>query len=152
MDKRLDIACLKLSSNSSKVLRELSCSLKSMKTSRSISLLVGEMHDAVKEAGEALESFANKLEPSSIPTPTASEANEEKQKSILTATASAVREIMPIMVAASLLIEISARIDQVVHAADTLSKLAGFHTVAVKGKNSSPAHQPQENVMQALQV
>lgn len=139
---------MKLSSESSKVLKELSSSVKLMKSSQSIDLLVEEMSNAVEQLHDALRSFPNQLTRAAIE-PAAEDATEEKKHSISVATTLPVMEVLPLITVASLLIEISARIDGVVDAVRTLADLAGFESVE-KEKPLSPNHQEQED-MKAFQ-
>ncbi|WOL10043.1 aluminum-activated malate transporter 10-like [Canna indica] len=132
--KNLGNACMRLGAGSSKVLKELAISLKSMRKSQKLGLLIEEMKDAVQEVRGALESFAVQLivPPNST---SAEGATEEKQQSAVAAVSiKQLMETMPAITVASLLIEISERIDGVVEAVNTLADLACFESVDIEGK------------------
>ncbi|XP_008806969.3 aluminum-activated malate transporter 10-like [Phoenix dactylifera] len=145
--KHLREVCMKLSSASSKVLKELSSSIKSMKRSQSIDFSVEEMSNAVEELHDALRSFPNQFTQEADEP--AVEATEEKKHSISVTTTLPAIELLPLITVASLLIEISARIEGVVDAVHTLADLAGFDSVE-KEKPLSPTHQEQQD-MKAIQ-
>ncbi|KAG1354553.1 Aluminum-activated malate transporter 10 [Cocos nucifera] len=142
--KHLREVCAKLSSESSKVLKELSSSMKSMKRSQNIDLLVEEMSNAVEELHNALRSFPNQLTQAAVQ-PAVEATEEKKRDSISVTTTLPVMEVLPLITVASLLIEISARIDGVVDAVRTLADLAGFESVKNE-KPLSPIHQEQEDM------
>ncbi|XP_074573644.1 LOW QUALITY PROTEIN: aluminum-activated malate transporter 10-like [Curcuma longa] len=127
MKSHLRESCVKLSSDSSKILRELSSSIKSMKESRSIQSLVVEMKNGVQELQVALRS---------LPT------NHVKKHR---ATVS-LMEAMPVVTAASLLIEVSDRIEGVVEAVGLLGRLASFEPTDRKKASSSPVVPQDESV------
>ncbi|WOK99010.1 aluminum-activated malate transporter 10-like [Canna indica] len=125
--------CLRLSRDSSKVLKQLSSSFESMKESPSIGLLVGEMNDGVKELGVALRSL-----PRYLTREAADEIDGDKKQGAPSATATvSVFEAMPLMAVASLLMQVSERVEEVVEAVAALAKLASFETARDHKKSSS---------------
>lgn len=148
MKKHLRDACMKLSSDSSKVLKELSSSIKLMKRSKSIDALVGEMKNAVHELQNAFASLPNHLTQTTASSPIES-TEGKKNSNISIADGVALMEAMPLMTIASLLIEISARIQGVVDAVGTLATLAHFE--GIRNEKSSSKVQAEEQEDKALQ-
>ncbi|CAD5168145.1 unnamed protein product [Musa acuminata subsp. malaccensis] len=148
MKKHLRDACMKLSSDSSKVLKELSSSIKLMKRSKSIDALVGEMKNAVHELQNAFASLPNHLTQTTASSPIES-TEGKKNSNISIADGVALMEAMPLMTIASLLIEISARIQGVVDAVGTLATLARFE--GIRNEKSSSKVQAEEQEDKALQ-
>ncbi|KAG6466769.1 aluminum-activated malate transporter 10-like [Zingiber officinale] len=111
-------ASIKLSLDSSNVLKELSSSIMSMKESRSIHCLVVEMKNGVQELQVALRS---------LPTD-----HVKKHRATLS-----LMEAMPLVTAASLLIEVSERVESVVEAVGVLARLASFEPSLDRKKASS---------------
>lgn len=99
LKEHLSDACLRVSSECSKVLKECGSSIKSMQRSRIIDFLVGEMKDAVQELHDTLKR----------PSATAP-----------------FMEALPVITIASLLIEITTRVDGIVSAVDKLATVANF--------------------------
>ncbi|KAG8659013.1 aluminum-activated malate transporter 10 isoform X2 [Manihot esculenta] len=123
--KHLSTACLRVSSTSSSVIRELAEIIKSMKRSSNVDFFIEEMNIAVEELQEALKSL------SKLPNPPESK-NTETAASVAIETVPLV-EVMPAVTFASLMIEISARIKGIVKAVKELAKVAEFK-VAVENK------------------
>ncbi|WOL06264.1 aluminum-activated malate transporter 10-like [Canna indica] len=143
MKKHLRDVCLRLSSASSKVLKELSSSIMSMTESRSTQVLVSEMNDAVQELQVALRSL-----PKQISQPIAVAAEDEsqvlKKHPVPRVNTVSIMEAMPLITTASLLIEVSERIEGVVDAVGTLARLACFEYVD-QGKKTCSAVVPQDD-------
>ncbi|THU47703.1 hypothetical protein C4D60_Mb09t18430 [Musa balbisiana] len=148
MKKHLRDACMKLSSDSSKVLKELSSSIKLMKRSKSIDALVGEMKNAVHELQNSFASLPNHQTQTTASSPIES-TEGKKNSNISIADGVALMEAMPLMTIASLLIEISARIQGVVDAVGTLATLARFE--GIRNEKSSSKVQAEEQEDKALQ-
>lgn len=97
------------------VLKELSKSIKEMAQSSSLDLLVCDMNLAVQDLQDALRSLPSQL--------------QEKAQGQNVATMP-LMEVLPVITVASLLTEISVRIEGVVDAVDSLRELAGFKPVS----------------------
>lgn len=122
MKSHLREVCVKLSLDSSKVLKELSSSIKE---SRSIHCSVVEMKNGVQELQVALRSLPNLLSIAGA---------EETSKHRVTVS---LMEAMPVVTAASLLIEVSERLEGVVEAVGVLGRLASFEPSDRKKASSS---------------
>ncbi|KAK6262694.1 hypothetical protein QUC31_008510 [Theobroma cacao] len=149
--KHLSISCLKVSSSSSSTIRELAETVKTMKKSSTIDLLVGEMNTAVQELQNDLKSLSYLLNPSTIP-------ENKKMKTSMEATATVpLMEIIPVVTLASILIEIAVRIEALVGAVKELAKLADFATHDDKSKQTKtkdkfvPDEKQSEGTMKAFQ-
>lgn len=130
--KHLSTSCLKVSSSSSSAMRELAETVKTMKKSSTIDLLVGEMNSAVEELRNDLTSLCHLLNPSAAP------ENKESVTASMEAKIATVplMEIIPVVTLASILIEIAMRIEALVDAVEELAKLAGFGTQDDKSNQS----------------
>ncbi|XP_042405011.1 aluminum-activated malate transporter 10-like [Zingiber officinale] len=144
LKKHLRDACVKLSSDSSKVLRELSSSISMMKRSPSINLFVEEMKLAVQELQIALSSLPDRL----LLTQATTQSKDEENKSS-GAAALSLLDIVPLMTMASLLIETSSRIEGVVDAVGTLANITCFRSIGIDKSSSKVQDEGQE--MKALQ-
>ncbi|XP_042467312.1 aluminum-activated malate transporter 10-like [Zingiber officinale] len=147
-DKHLRDACMKLNSDSSKVLKELSSSVKTTKKSPSVDLLVGEMKNSVEELQISLSSLA---EASTQPRPAESSELENENSSDVDECDVAVvlmplTEAMAVVTMASLLIEISARIEGVVEAVAALAELACFKPIGDDKSRSKVQAEEQEEM------
>ncbi|KAK1559220.1 hypothetical protein Q3G72_012014 [Acer saccharum] len=132
--------CLRLSTTSSNVLKELTSTMKTMKKSSKIELLVGEMSFAVEELRNAMKSIPNHL---IITTQSSSEAHhgEANTEPITKITApSPFMEIIPLATMVSMLIENAARIEGIVKAVDELAAMAKFKPVTDKKPNHTHTH------------
>ena len=123
--KHLNNSSLKVSSNSSSVIRELAITIKTMKKSSNIHSLVGEMNSAVQELQNDLKSLPKLFNP-----PSMLEADTPENKKIEPISRTMVKmplmEIVPLLTLASLLIEIATRISGIVDAVGELENLAEF--------------------------
>ncbi|XVF12906.1 hypothetical protein REPUB_Repub08aG0160300 [Reevesia pubescens] len=130
--KHLSTSCLKVSSSSSNAIRELAETVKKMKKSSTIDLLVEEMNSAVQELQNDLKSLSHLLNPSLIP------ENKILETACMEATTATVPliEIIPMVTLASILIEIATRIEALVNAVEELAKLAEFGINDDKSKQS----------------
>ncbi|KAF5734959.1 hypothetical protein HS088_TW15G00458 [Tripterygium wilfordii] len=98
--KHVSDTCLRVSSNASSVIRELAETIKTMKRSSTIDVLVGEMNSSVQELQEDLKSLPQNETP--------------------------IIDMIPVLTCVSLLIEIANRVEAIVDAVKELSKLADF--------------------------
>ncbi|XP_024010491.1 aluminum-activated malate transporter 10 [Eutrema salsugineum] len=116
-------ACMKLSSASSKILRELADMMKNTRKSSKMDFLVFDMNSAVQELQETLKTVpieTNKPE-EEVP----SEENKKGDSEDRTMPMS-LHEVLPVATLVSLLIENAARIQTTVEAVDELANLADF--------------------------
>ena len=142
-----------MSSSSSSAIRELAETVKTMKKSSTIDLLVGEMNSAVQELQNDLKSLSHLLNPSADP------ENKKLETACMEATTTTVplMEIIPVVTLASIIIEISVRIESLVDAVEELAKLAEFPTRDDKSKQSKMKdkivsdEEKAEGTMKALQ-
>lgn len=116
--KHISNICLKVSSNSSGVIRELAMTIKTMKKSSKIHFLVGDMNNAVQELQINLKALP-KLE-------TAENKTTEDQPASKTVVAMPLMDIIPLVTLTSLLTEIVTRINGIVDAVEELADLAQF--------------------------
>ncbi|KAK2650032.1 hypothetical protein Ddye_017521 [Dipteronia dyeriana] len=132
--------CLRLSTTSSNVLQELTSTMKTMKKSSKIELLVGEMSFAVEELRNAMKSIPNHL---IITTPSSSEAHPGEANTDpmtkITATPPFM-EILPLATIVSMLIQSAARIEGIVNEVDELAAMAEFKPATDKKPNHTRTH------------
>ncbi|KAF6153670.1 hypothetical protein GIB67_000903 [Kingdonia uniflora] len=114
----LSEVCMRLSSHSSNVLKELAQMTKSMKKSTKIDFAIGEMNGAVLDLQDALKSLPTQLTPP-----------PQTNTAVLAPTAVPLIEVAPLVTVASLLIEIASRVEGVFASVDELSRLANFKAV-----------------------
>ena len=124
--KHLNNISLKVSSISSSVIKELASTIKTMKKSSNIHSWVGEMNSAVQGLQNDLKSLPKLFNP-----PSKSEAETAAEIKKIDPTSRTMvtlplMEIIPLVTLASLLIEISTRINGIVDAVEELSNLAEF--------------------------
>ncbi|KAL6004455.1 hypothetical protein ACLOJK_005008 [Asimina triloba] len=133
--KHLRDAFTRLSSKSCEVLKELAVTLKTMRRSSKIEFLVGETHAAVQHLQNALKSIPDDLKHMVLQSPTsATEARLETGTSPAAASKpnnynnkiAWMETVLPLITLTSLIIEITARIEGVVHEVDELARLADF--------------------------
>nr|XP_028948088.1 uncharacterized protein LOC114820920 [Malus domestica] len=127
---------IKVSSDSSMVIKELARTMKTMKKSSAIDLLVGEMNNSVLELQEDLKSLP-KLFINPQPLLQEPESPENNNKTKAEAAAVALMDIIPLGTLTSLLIEIVARIEGMVSAVQELAKLAEFKAVGDRKANQN---------------
>ncbi|KAM5561648.1 hypothetical protein ABKV19_022310 [Rosa sericea] len=129
--KHMSNISLKVSSESSRVIKELARTMKTMKKSSTIDYLVGEMNNAVLELQEDLKSlptlFIN-------PQPLQGADCPEKRNP----GAVALMDIMPLVTLASLLIEIGTRIEGMVNAVEELAEMGEYKSVADEKNQNQP--------------
>lgn len=124
MKKHLSNIAMKVSSDSSVVIKELARSMKTMKKSSTIDFLVGEMNNSVVELQEDLKSLPSLFIPQQQQE---AESPENKNTEQSGSTKSVpLMEIIPLVTLASLLIEIVVRIEGMVSAVEELAELAEF--------------------------
>ncbi|XP_078167076.1 aluminum activated malate transporter family protein [Carex rostrata] len=107
--------CKKLVTQCAMVLKELSKSIKEMAQSSSLDLLVYDMNMAVQDLQDALRSLPSQL---------------QEKAQVQNVATMPLMEVLPVITVASLLTEISVRIEGIVDAVDSLRELAGFKPVS----------------------
>ncbi|KAH1114646.1 hypothetical protein J1N35_008024 [Gossypium stocksii] len=132
--KHLSTSCLKVSSSSSSAIKELSESVKKMNKSPTIDLLVEEMNSTVEELHNDLKSLSHLLNPSTT-----------AENQISATGLVPFMEIIPVVTLASILIEISPRIEALVGSVEELVKES-----EMKDKIAAKEEKP-EGTMKALQ-
>lgn len=130
---------MKLSSHSSRVLKELVEIIKSMKMSSVIDFSVGEMNSAVEDLQTTLKSLSTQLISHPL---TVVEVKDNPIISTTTEITVPFIDVIPIVTLSSLLIEITTRIEKIVEAVDELSRMANFKLATEHKKQN---HQPKQN-------
>ncbi|XP_077243108.1 aluminum activated malate transporter family protein [Tasmannia lanceolata] len=156
MKKYLSSACLRLSYNSSNVLRELAESTKNMRKSSSIDVLIEEMNSAIEDVQNALKSLPHQvIQP---PPPPQIEAAEKEKLQFIPTRSLPLIDVMPLATIVSLLIEIASRIEGIVDEVDELAGLVDFKpAMDEKPKQNQPTikthseEQGQQEDIKALQ-
>ncbi|KAJ4840918.1 hypothetical protein Tsubulata_001114 [Turnera subulata] len=122
--KHMSNNCRKVSSNSCSVIKELVKTMKTMKKSSTIDLLVEEMNSTVQDLQNDLKHLSNAFNQPESPIP------EDKKTETNTTTSAATTipliEVIPIVTFASLLAEVAARVQDIADAVEELGKLAEF--------------------------
>nr|VDC81130.1 unnamed protein product [Brassica rapa] len=129
--KHFGQACVKLSSASSKILRELAEMINNTRKSSKMDFLVFDMNTAVHELREIL-----KTVPVATNKPEEGDSNEDRTMPM------SVHEVLPVATLVSLLIENAARIQKTVEAVDELANLADFKQDSKKKTGDNKAKQP----------
>ncbi|KAG6515473.1 aluminum-activated malate transporter 10-like [Zingiber officinale] len=144
MKSHLRGVCVKLSSDSSKVLKELARSIRSMEESRSIPCLVTEMKRGAQELQAALRSLPEQLMSAGGEEETTADGGGGENQRVTVS----LMEGMPIITAACLLAEVSERVEGVVEAVGALAALArfdrkkaAFASVAPQDESATPQRQ-----------
>ncbi|KAJ6705371.1 ALUMINUM ACTIVATED MALATE TRANSPORTER FAMILY PROTEIN [Salix purpurea] len=132
--KHLSNICLKVSSNSSCVIKELAKTIKTLKKSSSIDFLVEEMSDAVQDLQNEIKSLPNLLRPAELLLPKSKETEKTTSPIYLL-------EVIPVVILVSLLIETSSRIQDIVKTVEELANAAEF-----KAEDDDKAKQNQANM------
>ncbi|KAH7668470.1 Aluminum-activated malate transporter protein [Dioscorea alata] len=125
--KHLSAVCMKVSSEASKVLKEMVNSVMTMTKSPCIDLLVGEMNIAVEELHSAMRTLSDSITRSS-------------------AVSVSFVETLPLITIASLVIEVCTRVEAIVDSVEELASLAGFKPVAISNETQ------EQDAMKAVHV
>lgn len=146
--KLLSNTCLRVSSNSSSVVKELAKTIKTMKKSSTIDLLVEEMNAAVKKLKDDLKSLS--LSEAGI------SENKKTEKTSKPAAAVPLMGMISMVSFASLQIEIASRIESIVEAVEELANLAGFELSEKNKQNQAnikvaPNEQNDEETVKTFQ-
>ena len=150
---------MKLGANCASVIRELATTIRKMKKSSKLDILVTQMNSAAQELRSLLNSYPNLVNaPShnakiSTQTETASPDDQAAKIEI------PLMEIIQVVTVASLLIEIVARVEGIVENVEELSVLANFQAeMCVKSKQHtsdskvSPDQQNDDEPVRTLQM
>ncbi|KAJ4711827.1 putative Aluminum activated malate transporter family protein [Melia azedarach] len=121
----LSNTCLKVSSTSSRVIKELANAIKTMKKSSTVELLVGEMNTAVKELQNDLKSLSGLCNPTQQ-SEAATPENKKTEKISKQMATIPLMGMISMVTFASLQIEIALRIESLVEAVEELGELAKF--------------------------
>ncbi|KAL3536682.1 hypothetical protein ACH5RR_000048 [Cinchona calisaya] len=126
LKKHLGGICKKLSSSSSDILKELAIMMRTMTKSSRIGLVVEEMNFSVEDLQNALKSLPNQSV--SSPEVTAADSCNDTEEGEPNTKPQIVplMEIVPLVTAASLLIEIAAKVEGIVEATNHLASRAEF--------------------------
>ncbi|KAK6935583.1 Aluminum-activated malate transporter [Dillenia turbinata] len=126
LKKQLSNICLRVGSSCSSATKELAMTLKTMKKSAKTEFSIEELRSSVKDLQKELKSLPQSLV-NQLHTAKAQQSAENEQKErVSTSTAVSLVEIIPLASFASLLIEVSVRIEGIAFAVDELAKLADF--------------------------
>ncbi|KAK3228135.1 hypothetical protein Dsin_007997 [Dipteronia sinensis] len=149
--KHLRNTCLIVGSNSSGVIKELAKTIKTMKKSNTIDLLVGEMNSAVQELQNDLKSLSCLSNSDSPPFQEESETpgNKKTEKPQKATATIPLMGVISVVTFASLLIEIVSRTEAIVKAVEELSNLAEFEVTV--SKQNQP-NQKDEHTMHTSQM
>lgn len=128
LKKHFRDVCTRLSCYSTNVIKELAIIMKTMTKSSSIHVSIGEMNLAVQELQNAMKSFPNQLV---LPMPQAS-SDDGCKGEMIRPNIVPLLEILPLATAASLLVEIAARIEGIVEQVDELADQAEFNLTSNK--------------------
>ncbi|KAK3036069.1 hypothetical protein RJ639_029822 [Escallonia herrerae] len=131
LKKHFNDVCMRLSSHSSNVLKELGNTMKSMTKSSKTESSVREMNFTVEELQSALKSLPYQL--ALFTSPALEASNNGKDEAPTEPSKVPLLEILPVTTVASLLIEIAARIEGIVEEVDELANQAEFKPASKKG-------------------
>lgn len=140
--KHFGEACMKLSSASSKILRELADMMKNTRKSSKMDFLVFDMNSAVQELQETLKTVpieTNKPEEKEAPS---EEDNDKGDNSEDSTMSMSLHDVLPVATLVTLLIENAARIQTTVEAIEELANLADFEQDSKKKTGDSNTKQP----------
>ncbi|CAN4077498.1 unnamed protein product [Withania somnifera] len=123
LKNKLTNTCQQVSSSTTEILKELALSMKTMRKSSRMDMLIQEKNSAIQELETLMESGLIIIQ--------LKEAKNEKdvqEKPVIRTSTNVIPlvEIIPTATFASLVIEIAMRIEEIVDAVDELSKLAKF--------------------------
>lgn len=125
LKKPLNDVCMRLGTTSSKVLKEMSSMIKTMKKSTKLDILVDEMNSSVEGLQNALKIFPS-YQHIPTPDPGTEEAPNGTEEPSLKSTALSLMEIVQMATLTSLLVEIASRIEGIVEEVKELASQAEF--------------------------
>ncbi|KAL9176418.1 hypothetical protein ABFS82_02G177300 [Erythranthe guttata] len=115
--------CIRLSANSSAVLKELATSIGTMTRSSKVEFLVEEMRSSVQELQNVLESLSKQPIQSTAPKNEGGTAEGNSSPIVVTLV-----QIVPLVTVSSLLMEIAARTEKIADAVNVLAEKAEFRS------------------------
>ncbi|XP_021611233.1 aluminum-activated malate transporter 10 [Manihot esculenta] len=136
LKKHLSSPCTKLSFYASKVLKELTNTVKTMTkpSNTDLSTGFGDMRHAAQELQNALKSLANYV-PATAPAPTSGAV--AKAEPTTKTSPPPVMEVLPLVTLISLLIETARKVEDIVDSINELARLAEFKPVTSKRVNQN---------------
>ncbi|KAL1198085.1 Aluminum-activated malate transporter 10 [Cardamine amara subsp. amara] len=137
--KHFEEACMKLSSASSKILRELADMMKNTRKSSKMDFLVFDMNSAVQELQETLKTVPIET---NKPEEEVTSGEDNKGDGEDRAMSMSLHEVLPVTTLVSLLIENATRIQTTVEAVDELANLADFKQDSKKKTGDNNTKQP----------
>ncbi|KAI3977724.1 hypothetical protein MKX01_009609 [Papaver californicum] len=149
--KHLNNVCIRLSTRSSAVLRELTVMIKTMKKSSTVEFSIGEMSSAVQELQHAMKCLP--IPPPTTLLPSLVKALPQTEITELIPTTQAntpLMEVLNLVTITSLLVEISARIEDIVDAVNELESMIGF-TESTSDEKKKQQNEPVMSDDQELQ-
>ncbi|KAK7278320.1 hypothetical protein RJT34_23347 [Clitoria ternatea] len=163
MKRNMSSISMKVGTNSARVIRELATTIRNMKKSSKVDILVTEMNSAAQELRNFLNSYPNMLSPSSQnnakDTQTEAASSSDDDDDVAAKREIPLIEIIQVVTVASLLIETVTRVEGIVEAVEELSDLAKFQPpLCVKSKQHttdnkfSPIQQKDDEAMRTLQI
>uniref|UniRef100_A0A7N0RAS2 Aluminum-activated malate transporter n=1 Tax=Kalanchoe fedtschenkoi TaxID=63787 RepID=A0A7N0RAS2_KALFE len=157
LSNQLKDVCVKLSSASTSVLRELSSTVKCMTRSPKLDFLVGEMNSAIQELQNASTTAPQQLVRSS-PQQTVDTSNNFPGEHINGTEEATIMQVLPLATLVTLIMEVAARIELVVDAVDELATLAKFKQAVdtkpgrVQPKNEQISYNQNQEAIGAVQM
>ncbi|GMH22533.1 hypothetical protein Nepgr_024376 [Nepenthes gracilis] len=128
LKKHIEEECMRLSSYSSEVLKELAITIKTMKTSSEIELLVGDMNFAVQELHNALKALPSHFTQPQSPPQTVDDHPDADPEGLKRPAYASIIEILPLAALVTLLTETVVRTEETVDAVNELASLAEFQS------------------------
>lgn len=151
---------MKVGTNSASVIRELATTIRNMRKSSKLDILVTEMNSATQELRNLLNSYPNLVNsPSHNNAKRTTQTESASPDDVAAKIEIPLMEIIQVVTVASLLIEIVARVEGIVESVEDLSDLAEFQPeICVKSKQHisdnkiSPELQNDEESVRTLQM
>ncbi|KAJ8529308.1 hypothetical protein K7X08_036143 [Anisodus acutangulus] len=151
LKKPLNDVSMRLSTSSSKVLKELSSMIKTLKNSTKLDTLVDEMNSSVECLRNSLKTFQS-YQHIPTPDPATEEAPNGTEEASLKPTALSLMEIVQMTTLTSLLVEIASRIEGIVEEVKELATQAEFRDkISKKQTQTNPIGNEHEVTMTTLQ-
>ncbi|TKY47931.1 Aluminum-activated malate transporter 10 [Spatholobus suberectus] len=150
---------LKVGANSAGVIRELANTIRNMKKSSKVGILVAEMNSAAQELQDVLKSYPNLVIPPTSNNTQVTETEAPSSGELTTNIEISLMDAIQVVTVASLLIEIVARVEGIVNTVEELSDLAEFQKVEctktkqnIGGNESFLNEQKHEKDMKTLRM